>query len=408
MNDTRRLRAMLLAALADAGAMGCASTVSSTGADTGTAVTPDTGSASVDVGTPPRDTGTALDRGTPATDTGIALDRGTPAMDAGTQTRPPPPTCTGGRSEFTCYTLQELERMIRNPAMGGGGGQPDSGNAPIDASVATNGCYEQQHVLNGCCIGASGPPWREAERCCYWFCAGACCGRPFAPDGRARVAELRNAGPEKSAIATAWRSDGLQEHASVAAFARFTLQLMSVGAPADLVGDSVRAGIDEIAHARGCFEVATRYDGRSPEPGPLDVTGALGPTTLGQMVREVAREGCVGETLAARVAAEQAAVATDPRTKEFLEGVARDEGRHAELAWRFVAWALKSGDPALRRTAGEVFAECLAAPREVADAPVDGAEWNAAGLLLPAQRARVETEALREVVGPCARALLEG
>jgi hypothetical protein len=46
------------------------------------------------------------------------------------------------------------------------------------------------------------------------------------------------------------------EHASVAAFARFTLDLLALGAPADLVQSAQQALGDEIAHAELCFGLA--------------------------------------------------------------------------------------------------------------------------------------------------------
>ena len=46
--------------------------------------------------------------------------------------------------------------------------------------------------------------------------------------------------------AQAWRLSGLAEHSSVAAFARAALELMAVGAPAELVADAHQAAIDEV------------------------------------------------------------------------------------------------------------------------------------------------------------------
>jgi hypothetical protein len=39
----------------------------------------------------------------------------------------------------------------------------------------------------------------------------------------------------RAALARAWAQDGVEEHASIAAFARFTVLLLSVGAPPDFV-----------------------------------------------------------------------------------------------------------------------------------------------------------------------------
>jgi hypothetical protein len=67
----------------------------------------------------------------------------------------------------------------------------------------------------------------------------------------------------------------LLEHASVASFARFSLQLMAAGAPASLVEAAHRAALDEIEHARLTFRLASRYEGRALGPGPLPVDGSV-------------------------------------------------------------------------------------------------------------------------------------
>ena len=65
------------------------------------------------------------------------------------------------------------------------------------------------------------------------------------------------------------------EHASVAAFARFTLHLMSLGAPAALVERSNAALADETLHAKLAFAIASGYAGRAIGPGPLAIDGAF-------------------------------------------------------------------------------------------------------------------------------------
>jgi len=60
---------------------------------------------------------------------------------------------------------------------------------------------------------------------------------------------------QKARLAELWAADGLAEHSSIATFARFTLQLMVLGAPSDLLSRSQQAGKDEVEHARLCFQV---------------------------------------------------------------------------------------------------------------------------------------------------------
>lgn len=52
-----------------------------------------------------------------------------------------------------------------------------------------------------------------------------------------------------------WSADALAEHTSIASFARFTLQLLALDAPSDLLSRSQQAGKDEMEHARLCFQM---------------------------------------------------------------------------------------------------------------------------------------------------------
>lgn len=210
-------------------------------------------------------------------------------------------------------------------------------------------------------------------------------------------------------LAEAWLRDGLEEHASIAAFARFTMMLLAVGAPPELVVASQRASLDEVRHAKDCFALAARYGAAPRGPAPLSIDGALGATpTLLELVALTAEEGCVGETLGAAVAAEQAERATDPHAKEVLARLARDEARHAELAWRFVAWAVARGGEPVRAAAARAIDRAIAATRAnpVREYPgVDMVVWRAHGRLSCDEARAAAEAAIREVVAPSLAAL---
>ena len=91
--------------------------------------------------------------------------------------------------------------------------------------------------------------------------------------------------------------------------------------------------------------------------------------------------------------------------KRVLEGIAEDEARHAELAWRFVAWALERGGRELQELARAEFERCLTS----APAPASGGavELERHGVLSPRSSHELRQRALADVVLPCARALLE-
>lgn len=207
----------------------------------------------------------------------------------------------------------------------------------------------------------------------------------------------------RAMLAEAWLRDALEEHASIAAFARLTMQMLSLGAPPSLVLASQRAGIDEIQHARACFALAKRYGGSSAGPAKLVVSDSLGATTLADIARITAEEGCVGETLGAALAAEQLDRTTDPTARRVLAKIARDEARHAELAWGFAAWAVREGGPSIAR----VFANSIArAAQATIDAPVrsyDGIDldqWHAHGRVTCEEAREIARRAVRDVVTP--------
>lgn len=261
--------------------------------------------------------------------------------------------------------------------------------------------------------------------CCYFIAHDdgmVCAGRPFVVAGAGRVAAPVRRGDwtgdarpsplglseaTRAALAGLWGAAAADEHASVAAFARFALQLLQVGAPASLVEEAQRAMADEIAHARACYALAGAYAGCPIGPGDLDMAHALGSEDLPALAAAAVREGCVGETLAAVVASAAAGQARDPAVRAVLRQIAADEARHAQLAWCFVQWAL-GRSPAVHAAVRDAFVAALAAP--VAVRPwregADPAALRAHGWLAPDEQAALCRDALAGVVAPAADALL--
>jgi hypothetical protein len=222
-----------------------------------------------------------------------------------------------------------------------------------------------------------------------------------------RVSDL---GPKtRRALADAWAKDGLFEHASVATFARFAIQLLSVGAPARLLHETLAAGRDEIRHAELCFALASAYAGEPVEADCFPIGNTLRvDRALPAIVMETVVEGCIGETLAAMQAAAQLELATDPAVVAALAATIEDESRHAELAWRVVAWAIRTGGADVRRAAERAFAGFRPPSPPRIDMDDVCLESFAAHGRLTAEHARaIALEALDSVVRPCAAALLE-
>ena len=377
------------------------------------------------------------------------------------------PVGTGGAGGFNSSVSVVVSVGVGGAGVGGtgvGGGLPDGG--VFDAG---GGCFvepgPQETVLEGCfgiaggscpaaqsattvtelsavfglCNNTTGAccgqtviadipcgPFEEASSCCYIMVespSGLCSatGRPFTVAGTTRTAPAHQrtgwsapASPAVSgldagtrrALAEAWTREARYEHASVASFARLALELLAVGAPAELVRDAQRAMGDEIQHAERCFALASAYVGSPIGPGPLPLDGALERITLEAMAAAAVREGCIGETLAALAAAEARDATEDPAVRAALDAIARDEAEHAAMSWRLTAWAFRTGGAAVREAIAAAFAAPVDLGSEAAPEGVDASAFRAHGRLLPAELRAHAERALAEVIRPSAAALL--
>ncbi|MEM6292497.1 MAG: hypothetical protein AAGA54_14580 [Myxococcota bacterium] len=252
----------------------------------------------------------------------------------------------------------------------------------------------------------------EENTCCYhWF--EYCSGRPLVDAGAARTADAIGrtdwadlacpvASPIAAELLDAWLSDAAAEHASVAAFARVAMELMAVGAPPQLLDDTLQAAKDEVGHAQACYGMASRFTPRVLGPGALP---AAAPRTadLVQVAVDAFLEGCVGETTAALVAERAAARATDQHAHDVLAVIAEDESQHAALAWRTVSWALERGGAAVAGALREAF-EALPAPRF--EPTPSHPHWGHYGRLSDREMLQATNDARRDIVGPMLHKLL--
>ncbi len=359
--------------------------------------------------------GTPAAGGTPATG-GVTSTGGTPAT-GGTAGAP---SCDIGNIQEQCYSLKYLENQLNNNGpWGGDAPAPDGGP---DAGIVLTECPAYDLVRSDCCNPALSGPTKQADLCCYTFCENGCCGRAFVVDGQQRLAEVTTRydwfdlpigehlaldPTTRTALTDAWREDARMEHASVASFARFTLELLALGAPPDLVADAQRAALDEVDHAKLCFAQASRFAQRALGPAQLDVGGATGSRSLPEVAAAALVEGAIGETLAAMLAREQLLGATDRPVQDALLRIAIDEENHAELAWRFVHWALTQGGEPVRQAIARAAAGALEnPPTAVVPAGVDEKAWHQFGRLTESDANAVVQRATRDVIEPCLAVLL--
>jgi hypothetical protein len=349
-------------------------------------------------------------------------DTGGTAGTAGSWTTGSPTTSSyvaGGPTMMTlCFAPSDAWQ-------GFGGGAPPAIDASTGDDDAGDGdtaiqCPDAGPRRTWGCGGAYGPPWVADGKCCYQGEFYPCSGRPLVVEGEARVApaamrddwcaasDARYRASVDRVLARAWLDEALLEHASVASFARVTLDLLALGAPPDLIASSQKAALDEIEHARLCFGLASRYAGVRVGPGSLASHDVAAKVDLVAFAIATVRDGCVGETLAALVATERARLARDPEVRAALRRIARDETRHAALAWRMVKWAIGEGGRSVRDAVARAFADEL----ERMNAPLDASRPLARrtnllehGIMDGSEQRELMRRGAREIVEPCALAL---
>ena len=257
-----------------------------------------------------------------------------------------------------------------------------------DASQALSNFQDQWVDLAECPVVAvaSDGVAGDAGQCCYTVqidCAdtgwgysdkgvgGGCMGRPFVEEGRVvaasvqpRAARVRGPLPtlagldasRRARLTEFWLRVGLAEHASIAEFHRVALELIRFGAPTELLARAQLAAVDEARHARRCFLLASAYAGVALEAGPLPIAAhvVLAPDLVA-LATATARDGCVAETCSVWLYRSLGQRAQDPAVKRVIEGVVRDETRHAELAWATLRWAISRGGRDVRDAAWQAL-----------------------------------------------------
>ncbi len=342
------------------------------------------------------------------------------------------PTATAGSGVSSCgpYTLEPVPPPAEGPCSEWYDAQlvcyPAPPNDQACDDVYTADCLLPLYACGLQQYGSDYCPVPDAPGCCYHVVGDCPVGRPFTVRGAARVAAIepgagwgvvegaplpdatRLDGPSRLALADFWSREAATEHASVASFSRFVLQLLALGAPADLVQGATRAVAEELEHATTALAFAGAYGGAPLRPAALDAGGSLDGIAdpVGAAV-SVAREGCVAETVSAlqiRAASERA---TEPAVRSALAKIADQAAEHALLAWRTLAWLLRNGGAELRAAVSDVFREQSA---HVGLGPIVAQQGNRTvmqshGYLPLEERRALAGAALADVVSPCARDL---
>ena len=218
---------------------------------------------------------------------------------------------------------------------------------------------------------------------------------------------------DREALAAQWRENGRTEHASVAAFARLTLDLVALGAPPSLVAAAQRDALDEIRHAELCFSLARAIDGAEASPGAFpEAHAGLGPkrsreVALAELAVSSLVDGALNEGVSARIVARLARRCEDPGVRAILREIAADEGRHAAHGWDVVRFCLaEGGAPVAHALAGAARSLPRRLVSTLAPASRDGSweRWGIPGEALEADElARARADVVRRVAALVAR-----
>ncbi|WP_394846164.1 ferritin-like domain-containing protein [Pendulispora brunnea] len=220
-------------------------------------------------------------------------------------------------------------------------------------------------------------------------------------EGMARAIEDERA---RAGLAAQWRENGRTEHASVAAFARLTLDLMALGAPPSLIAASNRDALDEVRHTELCFSLARALDGRAEGPGPFPeaqrartLVGIRGMALI-QLAVDSLIDGALHEGVSARIIAKLAKRCEVPEIRAILKEIAADEGRHAAHGWDVVEWCVaQGGTPVLNALRAALTSLPATMESPLPEAAVRGA-WERYGIHGHALEQHEYTKARAEIL----------
>lgn len=212
----------------------------------------------------------------------------------------------------------------------------------------------------------------------------------------AAVALSREYAPEQIAFAArAWTMRAEEERQSAAVFSDLLGLLADADVPLPVVRDVHAVVGDEIRHADDCARMAAALS--APAPASRLLPRAAPPPVTAEARRALALEivlveGAIGETISTALFAAGRNAAAEPRARDLLGRILRDESLHSRRFWEILdALRLERDTGALRAVASRALGlvEQLqivpALGRLARGEPFDDA-WAELGVLPPAAR----------------------
>ena len=262
-------------------------------------------------------------------------------------------------------------------------------------------------------------PPEAGDACCYQaeyvkIPRGCVHGRPFMQNGEAKRAQTSNSNDwnkdtriygqysdEDRQEAGSWYlQNALFEHASIASFHKFALELMQLGAPPTLLTKVQAAIQDEIIHSQMAFGIACGLLGVPVGPDRMSIHPQLA-QNLKELAISTFTEGAIGESIAVVLAANQRVHTTEPLICEFLDQVIADESKHAELAWETLRWCLQK-DPSIANALLYIDLDKVIEPF----LHCESRSIPSLGILDERMHKRIVKQSLRDVVKPSLDALV--
>lgn len=201
-----------------------------------------------------------------------------------------------------------------------------------------------------------------------------------------------------------WARRVAAEYRSAAVTAQALTWAIQVGLPAELLHAAHRVVGDELDHAALAMAALVALGG-ADAPVEVDASVLELPAfdgALPSLAASIARDFCLGETLAVPYFAAMRTRATHPAVVPVLDRILADEARHRALGWDALD-ALLAAHPPLRPwiAAGLPTLEAgFGGYREPPDAPPLTADERACGLLEHAEYAALYRRTWAEDIGP--------
>ncbi len=216
-------------------------------------------------------------------------------------------------------------------------------------------------------------------------------------------------------LASAWREGALAAHAALVGSTQRALDLVSLGAPPELVAHAYERLGDEVRGVKLRCGIARGIDGRTPHMRFGTVRRRSSPrhraAALSRLATETVLDVALAESWRSRTNAKLARRTTERTIGEALEEISSAEARRAAHAWKIVRWCVAEGGPPVNRALRAVAARFPLTPlrRALPDEALEGGweRWGVAGEALErrehAQVCQLVERTLHELVTSASR-----